>query len=111
MNKRLLLLISVLLVLTSTFSYKIYTDAKKELRETIIYSAKLKKEATEIIEIQKLKKIKPPYFCGFSKNRVECKNMDRRKFYIFQNFLKKAFLKKFDIEKNRRVNAVVELSE
>ena len=109
MNKRVVFLTAILLTLITVFIFKIYMNTKKELKETFNRSVEIEKKAKEIIAIQNLKKITIPKFCKKNGDKIICTNLNRYKFYSFQNLLKKAFIKKFEIKKDKNVNAFLEV--
>ncbi|WP_457564263.1 hypothetical protein [Caminibacter sp.] len=111
MNKRILILVGILMVLITVFVYKTYLNTKKELDYTYEYSTKIQKTAKEIIAIKNLNRINL-YFCKKENSKFICKNMDKNKFYAFQNALKKALIKNFDITKNKKyADAILEIEK
>ena len=109
MNKRVAVLLTVLLVLFTAFSYKIYLNSKKELKTEYERSAKILDLASQIKAL-KQKNAKIPRFC-IKKDKIYCENMDRFKFYRFQRFLQKADIKEFEIKKDKNVNAYVKIEK
>ncbi len=111
MNKRVLILVGILMVLITAFVYKIYLNTKNELDYKYEYSTKIQKTAKEIIAIQNLNRINL-YFCKKENSKFICKNMDKNRFYAFQNVLKNTLIKSFDITKNKKyVDGILEIEK
>ncbi len=109
------LLIIILLSLITVFSYKFYLDSKENLKETYNYAKKMHTLATEIKTLKNLYKPYIPPFCKkIQKNtsvEIICNNMNKTKFFYFQNTLKKSFLIKFNIQKENLINATAEIKK
>lgn len=111
MNKRVLVLISILALLITIVTFKIYIASKKELQHTYNYSLELKKTAQKILSIKSSFKPYVPRFCKFQNNKIICSNMDKNRFFSFQNSLKKSPIKTFEIKKEKYVNAILEIEK
>jgi len=109
------ILIITLFILITVFSYKYYLSSKENLKESFEYSKKMIKLANEINSLKNTYKPYIPRFCKktYTKNTITaiCQNMDKIKFFQFQNTLKKSYLLTFDIKKENLINAKAEIKK
>jgi hypothetical protein len=111
MNKRTALLLTILAILLSVFTFKFYISAKNELNNEYKRSEKILKTAEKIKKLQNYFKFKTPHFCIQKKDEIICKNLDKYKFYQFQKILKNAKIKELEIKKENNINAKIKIEQ
>ena len=116
MNKNTLILLFVLGILITFFSFKTYKNIKQEAIEKKAEIVKLETKIKEILEIKNKYPKNPPNlaFCKFSRNdniKLICKNLNKNQFARINEILKRYKIKSFDIEKNKGVSVSVEIME
>jgi hypothetical protein len=121
MNKRMFLLIIILLITVTLISAKIFFNTKKEILNEYNYYLLLEKKIKEVYALKhkyKLNKYKlnhlKKYCAIFDKNDkylIKCRNLDEKKFNFVQNliFRNNFKIKNFDIYKNKTLSLNVEI--
>ena len=94
MNKRLLMLLAILLILSTLVSYRFYTSAKKEVKEEFRHYLVLEKKMQKIELLRKKYKKRVPATklqnCALQKKRnllISCKNVDKNRFASLERIL------------------------
>jgi hypothetical protein len=123
MNKRMFLLVILLLLTIVLISIKIYFNTKNNVLNEYNHYILLEKKVKEIYALKqkyKLNRYKINYlkrFCKVSdksdKCIIECKNLDEKKFNIVQRqiFRNNFKINNFEIDKNKTVSLYVEIEK
>jgi len=113
MNRTAFLLLILALLLT-IFSIKTYITSQKELNKQYSYTKKIIKTAKEIEYLKTAFKPYIPGFCKVEKNEkivLECKNLTKYRLRSINQVLINSKIISFDIEKNKTINARLEIGK
>ena len=115
MNKRIILLTALFALLITLILFVNYRKTKKELQSEYRYTFELIKKAKEIQYLKNRFKLITPPVCSKiyegDKIRLVCKNLTKYQLREINRVLKNSKIISFDIEKNKKIDARLELKK
>ena len=106
MNKKVLLLIFLIMLLITAIVYNLYKSSEKNLKEALTYYEKFDKKAKEIISLKNKYSTKPikiiKRYCKTQNTKLLCK-IPKNKLYKLSSFLKSNIkIKSFNIKDDNK---------